>query len=190
MKRVIVVHRWEGGPEEDWRPWLKIKLEKIGIQVIAPQMPDMETPVIEKWVGHLVRTVGHPDQETYFVGHSIGCQTILRYLETIDTPVGGAVFVSGWFNLENLEDKETADIAHPWITTTINFEKIKKILPVSRLIISDNDPFGAFEENKRKFNDLGSNITVLHGAGHITAGDGFTELPELLVELKKMIITV
>lgn len=168
MKRVIFVHRWSGGPLDDWRPWLKEELEKRGHEVLAPTMPDTETPIIEKWVRHLAEVVGEPDSDTYFIGHSIGCQAILRYLETIDTPVGGAIFVAGWFNLENLEDEEAKEIARPWIETPIDIAKIKKVLPKSVLIISEDDPYGAFEENKQRFSEIMTQGVVLPNAGHIT----------------------
>lgn len=177
MKRVIIIHRWEGGPNDDWRPWLKTELEKFGYEVLIPEMPDTNTPVIEKWVSHSAEVVGEPDKDTYFVGHSIGCQTILRYLETVNVSVGGAIFVAGWFNLDNLENEEAKKTAKPWITHPINLAKVRQVLPKSTLIISDNDPYNCFEENKKKFEELGSKIIVLHNAGHITAEDGFTELP-------------
>ena len=190
MKRVLIIHQWMAGAGGDWRPWLKSELEKSGYEVSVPEMPDIDTPVLEKWVSHLANAVGVLDKDTYFIGHSIGCQAILRYLDAhrfgpLET-VGGAIFVSGWFNLENLEDKEVKEIAKPWIETPINFEKIKTVLPKSTLIISDNDPYGAFEENKKRFREIGSKIIVLPGAGHITTEDGFTELPVVLEELLKM----
>lgn len=184
MTRVILVHRWSGGPNDDWRPWLKVELQKRGYEVLVPEMPDTHTPVIEKWVTKLAEVIGTPDKDTYFIGHSIGCQTILRYLETIDTPVGGAVFVAGWFNLANMETEEEKKTAEPWINRPINLEKVKQILPKSTLIISDNDPYNCFEENNKKFEELGSKIMVLPNAGHITAEDGFTELPQVIDELK------
>src|SRR3989338_5705049 len=120
MKRVFIVHGWGGSSHSGWQPWLKTALEKLGYQVFCPDMPDTDTPIIDKWVNHLAETVGVPDSETFFIGHSIGCQTILRYLETIDTPVGGAVFVAGWFNLENMESDEEKETAGPWIETLMN----------------------------------------------------------------------
>lgn len=170
----------------DWRPWIKTELEKRGFEVCIPQMPDIDTPVMGAWVGKLSEVVGTPDSNTYFVGHSIGCQTILRYLETIDTTVGGAVFVAGWFNLENLEDEETAEIAKPWIESPIDLEKVKSVLPNSTLIISDNDPFGCYEENKEKFSKLGSKEIVISNGGHLTTEDGYAEFPLLLDEIEKI----
>lgn len=188
MKRVFIIHQWMAGADGDWRPWLRSELEKKGYEVFVPDMPDIDTPVIEKWVSHLAEIVGTPDEGTYFIGHSIGCQAIMRYLEKLpdNEKVGGAIFVAGWFNMANLEDEETEKIAKPWIESPINFKKLKTILSKSVLIISDNDPYNAFEENKNKFTEIGSKIIVLHGAGHITTEDGFTELPVVLEELLKM----
>lgn len=168
MKRVIVVHGWGGSSMDNWLPWFKNEIEKLGHEVLVPDMPNTDNPVIEKWVNYLSEIVMVPDQNTYFVGHSIGCQTILRYLETISTPIGGALFVAGWFNLENLETEEEKEIAKPWINTKIDIVKIKKVLPKSTLLISDNDPYGALKENTQKFSEFTTNVVVLPEADHLT----------------------
>ena len=187
MKRVYIIHRWSGGVEDDWRPWLKTELEKLGYQVFVPTMPDSDTPVIEKWVESLSKLVGKVDKDTFFVGHSIGCQAILRYLQTVTTPVGGAVFVAGWFDLHNLEDDEVTETAKPWIETPIDCGKIKEILPKLTVLLSDNDPYDALEQNKLTFEtELNAKVIIVPKTGHFTEDDGFKELPEVLVEFKKL----
>ena len=49
MKRVFIIHGWEGFPEEGWFPWLKNELEAKGFEVHVPNMPDSEHPRIQKW---------------------------------------------------------------------------------------------------------------------------------------------
>jgi uncharacterized protein len=186
MKRIFIIHRWSSGPEGDWRPWLKSELTQLGYEVTAPQMPDTAVPKIEKWVGYLSELVGKADSQTYFVGHSIGCQTILRYLQTQDEIVGGAVFVAGWFNLENLEYAEVRRIAKPWIETPLDKEKLKKVLPKSTLLISDNDPYDCRDENVKGFTELGANIVTVPEAGHFTGVDGYEQFTLLLDEFKKL----
>lgn len=178
-RRVFIIHGWGGGPEGGCFPWLKNKLEEKGFEVIAPQMPNTEFPVIEKWAKYLSELVGGPDENTYFVGHSIGCQAIMRYLQTIDRKVGGAVFIADWFVLENL-DEEEFEIAKPWLENPIDFEKLRKFSDNYVEIISDNDPYGGFEENRKIFSEkLGAKIIVLNNAGHVEQ----PKLPAVLEEL-------
>jgi uncharacterized protein len=182
MKRVIIIHRWEGSSQDDWRPWIKELLIKEGYEVLIPDMPDTNAPVIEGWVRKIEEVVGVPDINTYFIGHSMGCQAILRYLELINTPVGGAIFVAGWFNLDNLESDEIAMIAKPWIETPVNLEKIKSVLPVSILCISDDDPYGCFDENQKLFSQFVTSTCVVPNAGHFVIDSA----PCIIEELHKL----
>jgi hypothetical protein len=181
VKRVIVVHGWSGYPEECWFPWLKKELEKKGFAVIIPQMPDADTPRIETWVPHLAKIVGTPDKDTFFVGHSMGCQTILRYLQGINSRVGGAVFVGGFFQkLTNLENEEEKKIAAPWLTTPLDFAKIKKAAGKFTAIFSDNDPYVPLENAKDFEEKLGAKIVFVKNKGHMGASDNCPQLPEAL----------
>lgn len=184
MKRAIIVHGWEGHPEEAWFPWLKKELEAKGFSVNVPAMPDTEKPVIEKWVSHLANVVGTPDEDLILIGHSIGCQTIMRYLETLpdDAKVKQVIFVAGWFTLtlEAAEDEEDIEIARPWIETPIDFEKVKKHTDNFTAIFSDDEPYVPIE-NKELFEEsLNAKIVMEHGKGHMNDEKDVKELPSIL----------
>lgn len=78
MKRVFIIHGWDGNPDEGIFPWLKKELETKGFQVCNPAMPEPLKPQIDEWVKFLAEQVGTPDKDTIFFGHSIGAQTILN----------------------------------------------------------------------------------------------------------------
>src|SRR3989338_6321554 len=144
-KRVYIIHGWEGYPEEGWFPWLKKELETLGFDVVVPQLPNPDEPRINNWIPKLKETVGNPNEQTYFVGHSMGCQAIARYLEGLpeNIMVGGAVFVAGFFKrLTNLEDDDIVrSVYKEWLTTPLNLEKVKIHLKKSVAIFPDNDPY-------------------------------------------------
>lgn len=181
-KRVFIVHGWDGCPEEGWFPWLKNELEDKRIEVFVPQLPDAGTPRIHKWVSKLTEVVGAADENTYFVGHSMGCQTIARYLETLPegVKVGGAVFVAGFFKrLTGLgDDPSEQETDRHWLGTPIDFARVKSHLPKSIAIFSDDDPWVPLD-NQEDFRDkLGSGIIIEHARGHFSGGrDSTTELP-------------
>lgn len=186
MKRAFIVHRWEGSPEEGWIPWLKEELEADGFDVTVPAMPDPDKPMIEAWVSHLAKEVGAVDSNTYFVGHSIGCQTIMRLAERLPEgqSAGGAVFVAPWFTLMELEDEEDKKIAEPWLATHIEDNKVQEHLPKISCLFSDDDYYVP-DENEAAFRDrLEADTKMLHGKKHFTEDDGVSELPEALEEMR------
>lgn len=188
-KRVFIVHGWDGYPEEGWFPWLKRELEKRGFRASVPAMPEAHTPKPEAWLRHLAETVGGADAKTYFVGHSIGCQAILRYLETLPegSRVGGAVFVAGWMQLTPLaiETPEEQAIVDTWFETPLSWNRIQRVLPISTAIFSDNDPVVP-TANEATFRDkLGAEVIIEHAKGHFSGSDGITELLSALKAILK-----
>ena len=179
-KRVFIVHGWDGYPEEGWFPWLKKGLETKGFEVFVPQLPKPEEPRINNWVTKLEEVVGKPDQNTFFVGHSMGCQTIARYLDKLPegVEVGGAVFVAGFFKrLTNLEDdKVVHSVVNEWLKTPLNFDKIKTHLNKSIAIFSDNDPYVPLDNQDDFSNILKSKIIIENSKGHFSGSDGTKEL--------------
>lgn len=158
--------------------------------VAVPDMPNTNEPRIKDWVSNLAKVVGRADKDTYFVGHSIGCQAILRYLEGINENivVGGAVFVAGWFHLieNSLETKEEKEIAKEWINSPINFRLVRKHLKTSTACFSDDDPFVSISESKIFEKELGSKIIIHPKRGHFRLEDSVSELHVALNEVLKM----
>jgi hypothetical protein len=188
MKRVFIIHGWEGHPEEGWFPWLKLQLENKGFKVCIPKMPNTETPKIGEWIPYLEKMIGTPDEETFLVGHSIGCQTILRYLQRIDVKIGGVVFVAGFVNLlpKTFEEEGTEEIAKPWLETPINWEKIKQNCDNFVAICSTDDPFVPIEDAEIFKDKLNAKILTFENKGHLSEEADIYELPEIVEELEAM----
>lgn len=134
--------------------------------------------------------VGTPDKNTYFIGHSIGCQSIDRYLETLPpgTKIGGVIYVAGWLTLKGLEDYEEEDkeAAKPWLETPIDFEKVRMISPKSVAIFTKDDPFvdpgnAAFYKEK-----LGSKIIILESGEHLNDESNTKELPQVIEAIEEI----
>jgi len=181
MTRVFIVHGWGDKPGDHWMPWLKEQLEVSGFSVAATQMPHTDTPVIGEWVSHLNRLVGESGEDAYYVGHSIGCQTIMRHVEQLptDSTVRGAVFVAPWLVLANLSANEEA-IARPWIDTPIDFARVRSRLPEVTAYFSNDDPYVSLDNQALFEQKLGAHTQLLQGRKHIGVESGMTTFPELL----------
>lgn len=184
MKRVFIIHGWGGKPEHGWYSWAREKLAELGYNAKLPEMPDTDHPKINTWVPYLAEQVEEPRDSDIFIGHSIGCQTILRYLETLgeEQKIDKVILVAPWgASLSNLDETEEEEIAKPWLETPINWQKVKTKANLFVSIFSDNDPYVPLEENKSVFEkELGGKIIVEKDQGHFTEDDGIKELPILL----------
>lgn len=147
MKRLCIVPRWSGGPEKDYYPWLRNRLAKehphVFDEVLSPDMPDPGTPTIAAWTGRIRDVVGTDPQslrDTVLLGHSVGCQAVLRFLASLpeETQVRGVVCVAGWFGV----DKPWETIL-PWMHTPIDDAAVRARAAKIVVLLSDNDPFTA-----------------------------------------------
>lgn len=183
-KRVFIIHGWDGYPEEGWFPWLKKELEAKGFNVFVPQLPGPSEPRINNWLPKIKEAVGIPDEQTYFVGHSMGCQAIARYLETLseEIKVGGAVFVAGFFKrLTSIENDEISkSVVKEWLQTPLDLEKVKSHLSKSVAIFSDDDPFVPLDNQEEFKNILNSKIIIEHSKRHFSGSEGTKDLPSAL----------
>ena len=122
--------------------------------------------------------------QTYFVGHSMGCQTIARYLEGLpaNLKVGGAVFVAGFFKrLTNLEDDATVhNVADEWLKSPLDLYKVKPHIDKCVAIFSDDDPYVSLDNQEEYRDELGAKIIIESSKGHFSGSTGTTELPVAL----------
>lgn len=186
MKRVIVIHAWGENPQSCWYPWLKQQLEAKGAEILIPAMPNTDEPQIEPWVNKLSEIAPVPDKDTIFVGHSIGCQTILRYFERLpeSTVVGDVLFVAPWAHLTGLSP-DSQKIAESWLTTPLGWNKAKAHAATFTAFFSDNDEWVPLSEEQLFQEKLGATTKLFAKAGHF---DQQTEFPEVFSTVRQFLM--
>lgn len=182
MKRVFIIHGWEAAPDMHWYPWLEQELQDRGFETQTPAMPDTDNPSLVRWLERMRLVIGDVDAETYFVGHSLGCITIMKFLEQLPhgQRAGGAVFVAGF--PQTLGYDELTD----FFVTPLNFARVRKAARAFTAVHSDNDPDVPIENGYIIRNELAAKLMVVPEAGHFCEEDRVTELPLVLNELLAM----
>lgn len=186
MKRAIIIHCWEGYPEYCWYPYARRELEKLGFQVEVPQFPETEKPQLTKWLPYLQSIVGEPDGELFLIGHSVGCATIMRYLESLPAgkKIGGVVFVAGYIGDLGYEELKN------FFETPVNFQKIKSHCGKFIAIHSDNDPYVDLKFADLFKRELGAEVIIKHNMRHFSGAvegeKACLELPDVVESVKKI----
>lgn len=182
MSHIFIIHGFKGTPQGNWFPWLKGELKKLGHQVFVPQFPTPENQTLSNWLKTLEQYREFIDQESIFIGHSLGVPFILNVLERY--PVKVAVLVAGFIGkTENSFDDGMKTFAQKSFAWT----KIKNNCSNFLVFNSDNDPYLKPEKGKELATSLGTKAILIKKAGHINRISGFLTFDLLLQKLKPLL---
>lgn len=148
-------------------------------------MPDTDKPKIESWLAVFNSAVGIPDINTIIVGHSLGGNLAVRFIDQLpeEMIVGKLILVAPALDeISEITEEEKA-IYKPWRENVINFEKVKWQTKEIVAFFSDNDRWIPLETEKLVREKLGGKVIIESGKGHFGDDDGVTEFPALLEEI-------
>ncbi|MEK7591987.1 MAG: alpha/beta fold hydrolase [Patescibacteria group bacterium] len=189
MATVFIIHGSYGHPGENWFPWLKDELEKIGHRVCVPQFPCPKsnapsdgTHDIHKWFEVFLPYMQYLDRDTIIVAHSRGCVFLYHLLQRLNTPIHTALFVGPflhhWMRKDWTADENDAQIPFDW-------SKIKKNIYFRVVYQSTNDEI-PIEEGKEIAKNLDAEFILIRNAGHfnIAYDKRFKKFPLFLKKIK------
>lgn len=160
MRKVILLHGTGGNPDSYWFPYIKKSLSQERYEVTAPQLPDTDSPNLEKQLPFILEKYDF-DQDTILVAHSAGCPLILSILENIDQPISKAILVGGFSTQLSHGKSQILQEEYDW-------EKIKANAKNFVFINSVNDPWGCDDkQGKNMFDHLGGTMITFEKEGHM-----------------------
>jgi len=174
--KVIILHGILGF--SGWHESVKKELELRGYTVYADLLPHPDHPSRKEWIKKGLNILNKiPDKENVIIiGHSLGATLALDLLELIDKQIMLFISVSGFF-----EDYNAELNSYYLKEKTINFKKVISNAKKRIVIYGDNDKFVPQSNLKRLAEKLRPQETIIvHGGGHLSKSNGFTEFPLLL----------
>ncbi len=188
MKRAVIIHCWGGMPNYCWYPQTTVELEAAGFSVVVPEMPDTDHPRFDAWLAAATQSIGEPDEDLYLIGHSLGCITILRYLERLQAAqrVGGIVLVAGFAHSLGSDYSEVDS----FFQTPVNVAAVRTRAGSIVAIHSDNDPYVPMEYGEELKATYGAELMIKHQMGHfsgrVDSPESCTSLPDVSAAVIRM----
>lgn len=192
----VIFHGSFGTPQANWFAWLKEELIKIGQDVLVPAFPvdtwDRVTQLGPEHTSEIQNVINWTDtfekevlpnlknnEPICFIGHSLAPVFILHMVEKFNLQLQTAIFVAPF--LEHLGRSWQIDVVNKsFYKTDFDFEKLKKLIPVSFAIFSDNDPYVPEDKPLDFANKMNSKQIIIKGGQHFNEDAGFTSFPQLL----------
>lgn len=170
-RTIFIIHGSYGSPQENWFPWLKKELKKLGEHVIVPQMPipKAETPgghKPEEWMKKMLSYKKYINEKTIVVAHSRGTVFTYLFLSQLNKPIDAVFLVAPWINwFIGWYPKGYEKFIDPFHEKPFEWNKIKKGAKYFEIYQSTNDDTPV-KEGKEIARTLDGKLIVVKNAGH------------------------
>ncbi|EKE15104.1 MAG: hypothetical protein ACD_12C00146G0004 [uncultured bacterium] len=192
MRNIFIIHGSNGSPQENWFPWLKKELEKLGHRVFVPQfqVPKIPAPGGHKlnlWLKEFEKYKKYLNKDTVIIAHSRGCTFTLQLLPTIGIKIKGLFLVGPPIDYDQWRPDVYIEYdsfqARPYLWKRIRqlanhievFQSTDDVIPISEgQFIADN---------------LHAKINIIKNAGHFNTYTykKFVKFPLLLKKIRGLI---
>lgn len=174
MTHTVIVPGVGGSEHNHWQSWLQRQLMSCS----RVHQHDWNLPVLKEWIAQFVKTVAPIQDDLQIVAHSFGCLTTVAALAQhpelnqkvkkliLVAPANPARFGDAGFARNSQNDY--ADYFHQL-----------KINVSATMIISENDPWLAFEDAQRLAKSWKLKPVNAGQAGHINVASGYGPFPEI-----------
>jgi len=182
-KRIVCVNGWGANTTENWMATVLPILEARGAQVVRfSGIPGSQTP--DEAIAALAAQVGAVDENTYFLGQSVGNQIIVRYLASLPegSRTGGFFGVAAWVVLQakcnesrdawkdEFMEKNAAALAPYLDSSTINHARLWEVCRNINCLVSEDDAFNLDDRGAENAalleKNWGANVEMLTGRHH------------------------
>lgn len=181
----FIIHGAYGNPLENWFPWLRAELEKLGLDVYVPAFPTPENQTLENWLEVFEEYSNRLNADSIMIGHSLGPAFILNLLERAKTRIRAAFLVAPFAGA--LGDRELDRINRTFVGREFDWKKIRRNCGKFYVYASDNDPYVPQAKSELVAERLGAAFRAVAGAGHFNKAAGYLKFPLLLEDIKKVI---
>ena len=183
--KIAIIHGTKGTPEGNWFPWLATKLKNFGHEVIVPRFPTPENQSLSVWQDVFSKSFGQLSKDTILIGHSLGATFALRLLEMSTCQITATYLVAG-LNA-HIGIPEYDDLNYSFLDAPLQWDKIKHSSQTFQCIIGSNDPYVPIEQPIAISRQLHCTPIIIKDGGHLNSESGYTEFPQLMSELVKII---
>jgi predicted alpha/beta hydrolase family esterase len=170
----LILHGWQGSGPGHWQTWLAGRLRERGARVSYPDLPEPDSPRLDRWLEALDRELAAAPDKLAVLCHSLACVLWLQHAQLTGSreaervllvappsPTAELPGVEGFFPLA----VEPVDVARAAGSTEI--------------VASDNDPYCPEGAEQLYGVSLELPVHVIDGAGHLNPAAGYGPWPQV-----------
>lgn len=186
QSNIVIVHGAFGHPFENWFNWMKVELEKLGVECFVPQLPTPNGQELQNWL-HLFNSTILPiiNPDTILIGHSLGAAFLLRWLEQTNQTVSTTILVGSFIG--NVGIQKFDKINENFFENPFDWHSIINKSKQFFCYHGSNDPYVSRSNFDFIVKNLHARKIIISNGGHLNKAAGYTSFPQLLIQLKSLL---
>ena len=195
-KTVLIIHGTGNYGRNLWYGWLADELEKLGHEVVAPDMPDPMEPNLDTWLSFLEQYKDKLNENSVIIGHSLGGVAAMQFISKLKKKIGKLILVAptcrdiDWKAYAKKHPNDPTEYQHKFNQPDIPYDQIHNNTEKIVYFHSDNDHYIPESVPKHYKKVLKADFRMLKGRSHFTILNGgaftFPEIFEEIVEGSQM----
>ncbi len=192
----VIFHGAFGNKNGNWFPWLKNKLIELKQEVILEQFPienwdkvlktgknyQVKNQTLANWLRFFEKNILPKIKKNgrlCFIGHSLSPVFILHLVDKFNLQLDSAIFVEPFMEALKLDNVWMFDLVNAsFYKTGFDFKKLKRHIPKSYVVYSDNDEYVPIKLPLTFAEKMGSEKILVKDGRHL--GENFPEFPLVL----------
>lgn len=174
----LILHGVENRrPAEHWQHDAAQRLREGGEQVFYPQLPEPDQPDLAAWSGTIEAELAMMRGERIVLCHSLACAAFLHVAAArTGAPIADRALLVSMPGPEAF----AWDVIAGFAPAALDLATLRLAATTPRLVYADNDPYCPQEAGALYGRQLGCDVDVLPGAGHVAVADGYGPWPSAL----------
>lgn len=180
--KIYLIHGYTASSESNWFPYLKKEFESKNIEITILNMPNSQNPKLNEWNDCMDNSIDNYDENTIFIGHSLGCVTILHFLNKNTTKK-----IKGLFLISGFVEESPIPALLEFVQPILNYNKIIKLAKNRIVISAKDDDIINYKYSQILAEKLDSKFILLEKGKHFIDRDNFIKFPLLVKKIKDIL---
>lgn len=185
MRNIFIIHGSYGSPQENWFPWLKKELSKLGHRVFVPRFPIPKNESgaehkLDLWLKEFNEYKDYLNKDSVIIAHSRGCSFAFQALPIYKVKIDCLFLVGPFVDYDqwrpDIYIKYDSFQARPYL-----WKRLRQLVGYTEIFQSTNDVIPV-SEGQFIADWLHAKINIIKNAGHFNTSYNkkFVKFPLLL----------
>ncbi|PZS16729.1 MAG: hydrolase [Pseudonocardiales bacterium] len=173
----LILHSWQGSGPEHWQSWLAARLRDSEREVRYPDLPDPDSPSLERWLAALrTNLAGLPDGGFDVLAHSLGVVLWLHHATAAgDWPRPARVAL-----VAPPSPQTTIPEMASFFPVPLDVTAVRRAAGGTVLVGGDDDPMAPEGIAAAYGRPLKMPTTIIEGGAHLNTAAGYGAWPAVL----------